>query len=246
MSKPHLVVVVLCVLTLSSCRYWSMLRFAQQLCEPQEYLQLATINAQTALTLHQPVLPEAVFMRYFMAHPIHQSPLPEHLEEYQFVLVPETSPEAMQYPFAAHFSTAPGSLLLAGGTLGPELSEVFSQDFAEPILYALCSESPDIGLKEIKVPMQLNMPPNALASYDAIAALFPNAERKPLEAGVELAIRLDFLHRDAGIPSLQGHPVDLRFGFESGQWRTLHVNYDRYSVWLDFSMQRGLFHAIRR
>ncbi len=239
------VLIILITSILAGCRYWSMLRFAQQFCAYDESMHVLMSGDQMRLEFFTPVLPEPVFTRYFKARPTHASILENQNLHHRYVLR-NTAATAHSFSVYAEFTPVSNTYLLVSGQLDAPLSATFGKDFAQTILMAACTESPDLGLNTVSVPMQLDMPPDALASAREIKKLFSDHQARYDATTQTLQVTLDFMFmaEDQSLRS-QERPVTLYFGFEHERWQTLYVNYDQYSLWLDFTEGRGLLHAIR-
>jgi len=253
------------LVTLSACRYWSLYRFADQFCHFDQHIEVLSNQTQTQLAFAQPVLPQAVFSRYFKATPYQlRNKGTEILEHYRFILREQENTteksttekstrrtENAPFQVTTRYSLGTDVPLLSGGALDPQLSLLFTSDFVRPILRAACTDDFDLSLSELDIRFQLS---------EVDAAIRPSREQfievfgAPIDHVIgnsntdqELNYRFDFILRQLnGLDHYQEKPIEMALTFvKSGALKTLKVDYLNYTFELDFETQTGRLLVIR-
>ena len=82
-----LVLLILCGIALSSCRYWVLYEFAEQFCKFEDYVSISwdndIDNKQVKVSFYEPVLDRSILLRYLNAEPFESTKeqnLSAHLE----------------------------------------------------------------------------------------------------------------------------------------------------------------------
>jgi len=248
------------LVTLSACRYWSLYRFADQFCHFDQHIEVLSEQTRTQLAFVQPVLPQAVFSRYFKAIPYQQQNNDtETREHYRFKLREQEGStykstkrtENALFQVTTSYSLGTGIPLLSGGTLGPQLSLLFTSGFVRPILRAACTDDFDLSLSELDIRFQLSDIDTAIRPS---RAQFIEVFGAPIDHIIdndsndqELNYRFDFILRQLnGQDHYQEKPIEMTLTFvKSGALQTLKVDYLNYTFELDFETQTGRLLVIR-
>lgn len=249
-------VVLLCIaLMLSSCRYWSLYRFADQFCAFDQHIEVGQRLDRTRLDFIDPVLPQTVFARYFKAIPVtHERSHYHILERYLFkslTSVPESlSGTDKHFELSALYSATSDKPLLMAGELGPALSRLFPPMLVSPILRAACSDDLDLSLSLLELRMQLpaistELRPSRAMIMETFGA--PSLEETDKPGVTTLSYQFDFVLKQLnGNDHLQNKPIRLSLSFDEQQaLQALRVNYLNYQLWLDFAQQRAELRVIR-
>jgi hypothetical protein len=269
------VLLILCTLALSSCRYWVLYEFSEQFCEFEEYVttswhdvttNLAT-NRQVKINFIEPVLDRKILLRYLNSEPFeslneqHSRTQKTTLSEDKFAIrqthtipriAPEIAPENMSEPFQFKltYHLLDEHLLLETSFLDSKLSQLFSPPLIAPILRSLCSDDYDLSLKQLDMRFTLStLSKPSLPSLHQLTGVFGQAEEIIIDTSGEQILRykFDFLTQDKQHRwQSQQKPITMNFGFDSrNQLKNLYLHYYKYSYWLDIENLSGRLLVIR-
>jgi len=238
------------VLLLSGCRYWSLYQFGEQFCEYDEYIELSQKGGVSVIEFHEPVLPQAVLLRYLNAMPnktsyqaITAGQTPRvisdafQIKRSDFL---DTSPEGGIFEFKVDYDYAGNTPLLAQGTLGVKLSSLFVPTLIEPILKSICSDDYDLSLKRLDMRFTLD---NINMADLPKKALFIKTFGMPGESELgKLFYQFDFIKQQA----FQSRPIQFTFTFDENEVLSkLYIIYHKYDYLLDFENKNGRLVVIR-
>lgn len=248
MHYTKLLLPLLCLCLLSGCRYWSLYRFADQFCAFDQYIEVQTSEAQTSLTFVEPVLPQAVFQRYFKAEPYREFN-EDGVLQHNFRI--QTLTNARQFEVSTFFSLVDGRPLFQKGTLDARLSALFQKDFVDAVLRSACTDDFDFSLSRLVLRFQLDqVPEHSLPQRNALVTQLharpdSNAYEQP-DPALWWNTQFDFLSASDAAKTLQDKKALLRFRFDShDRLAEMNVAYLNYFLELDFDQQTGKLTVIR-
>ena len=262
--KKLFVLLIMCGLFLSGCRYWVLYEFAEQFCEFEDYVSVSwnepSQQRQLQINFEEPVLDRHILLRYLNAMPLEtlktsdNGPQPSVVLSdifaiHQTYIHSNTLSEPFQFRLNYHpLNEAP---LLQQAYLDARLSQLFSPLLVEPILRSLCSDVYDLSLKQLDMRFKLaSLPKHSLPVLHELKAIFGKAEESIIELSGEQTLRyeFDFLSKDLnGAWKKQERPITMLFGFdEERRLNNLYIKYYKYSYWLDVESLSGRLLVIRR
>lgn len=262
--KRLFILLILCVLTLSSCRYWVLYEFAEQFCEFEKYIGISWNEEgegrQVKISFLEPVLDRNILLRYLNAHAFESVNSPYSntqkmiISEDKFAIrqanqASINSPKPFQFNLFYH--PLDEHMLLENAYLDSRLSQLFSPALVEPILRSLCSDDYDLSLKQLDMRFTLaSLSKRSLPSRQALISVFGKADENIIEASSEQTLRyeFDFLTQDKQQVWLpQDKPITMLFSFDKqSQLKNLYIHYYKYSYWLDVENLSGRLLVIRR
>lgn len=238
---------LLCLLfQISGCRYWSLYRFADQLCHFDEQIEVVSHLQETQIMFADPVLPVHVFDRYFKAAPYQINEAESRISKTYQLLSRYDSTQRI-YRLHADFSTNTRKPLLAEAAIDSSLSAVFKPAFVKAILRSSCTDDFDLSLSEIDARfVLLPISPNAMPNVDDLTALFGPGLPSNQQDTDQRHYSLDFQAPATSLSLTQDKPVFLRFSFsQQGRLTQIDIDYLNYAMRLDFINHRGHLNIVR-
>ena len=258
------IVLILCSLTLSSCRYWVLYEFAEQFCEFEKYVDISwragAQNKQVNVSFLEPVLDRNILLRYLNAEPFNSLKKQDFKsqkivisdDEFAIRLTHHVSENILEsFHFYLSYHPLSEHALLESAVLDEKLSRLFSPTLVEPILRSLCSDDYDLSLKQLDMRFTLPaLPRESLPSLRQLMAVFGQAEEVFKDVPDEQTLRyeFDFLKQDEHQKwHPQNKPITMLFSFDSeSQLKHLYIHYYKYAYWLDVENLSGRLLIIRR
>ena len=258
-----LVLLILCSLALTSCRFWVLYDFAEQFCEFEKNIAISwndeVDSRQVKISFLVPVLDRNILLRYLNAEPFDS--LKEQYSSLQKMRIPEDKFAIHQthilsenipnpFQFKLRYHPLDEHVLLESVYLDSRLSQLFTPTLVEPILRSLCSEDYDLSLKQLDMRFTLSaLPKRSLPSLQQLITVFGKAEKMITEVSGEqiLSYEFDFLTQDKQQHwQAQQKPIIMRFAFDAqSQLKNLYIHYYKYSYWLDVENLSGSLLVIR-
>ena len=258
------IVLILCGVSLSACRYWVLYEFAEQFCEFEEYLAIDwqgdEKNKQVSIQFNEPILERDILLRYLNAEPFLSinkrtvSTKKTFIADDKFAIQQTdsvTKKTADIFKFNLTYHSLDEHSLLESAYLDSKLSQLFSPALVEPILRSLCSDDYNISLKRLDMRFTLSaLPKRSLPTRQHLITIFGQADETIVETSGEqtLSYAFDFMAQDRQqIWQPQHKPISMLFGFDAqGQLNNLYIHYHKYSYWLDVETLSGRLLVIRR
>ena len=249
------VVVLGIALTLTGCRFWSLYQFGEQFCEFDEFAKVGQNEGASHIDFYEPVLPQAVLLRYLNALPFLSSY--QALDENGAALVKSdtfyiqrsmsdiASVEKEAYKIYVTYHPVGKVPLLSSGELDARLSVLFSPEVVEPILKSFCSDDYDLSLKRLNMRFTLkDIEMGDLPKKQLFLTSFGLPDQVENNT---LRYQFDFIQKDhKGASLLQNRDIKFSFSFNALNVLTkMHILYHKYDYLLDFEKMNGSLLVIR-
>ena len=249
------VVILGIAIVLSGCRFWSLYQFGEQFCEFDEYVKLSQNKGATHIDFNEPVLPQAVLLRYLNALPFMSSY--QALNEgsaalaksdtfhIQRTMSNKDSSEKETYRIDVKYHPVGKAPLLSSGELDSRLSTLFSPKVVEPILKSFCSDDYDLSLKRLN--MRFTLKDIEMGDLPAKQLFLTSFGLPDQVENNTLRYQFDFIQKDfKGDNLLQNKPIAFSFTFNAINVLTkMHILYHKYDYLLDFEKMNGSLLVIR-
>jgi len=241
-------------LILTGCRFWSLYKFGEQFCEFDEYVKVSQQSGASHIDFDEPVLPQAVLLRYLHALPFKSSyqtmdnnaaMVKSDIFYIQRLLNPKPLDEKKVYKIDVEYHPVGKTPLLSSGELDARLSALFSPKVVEPILKSFCSDDYDLSLDRLNMRFTLeNIEAENLPEKQLFITSFGLPDKDEHNT---LRYQFDFLNKDSkGASQLQNRPITFSFSFNPQNVLTsMHILYHKYDYILDFENMNGSLLVIR-
>lgn len=236
-----MVLLALALFTLNGCRYLELYRFSEQFCHFEEYISITPESTGTVINFHEPVLKQALLLRYLGAAPFQGTKTNDNDTPPSDIFLIATPLNNKRFMLTTNYHTLDEHKLLKSGKLDSQLSAVFSPKLIENILLSLCTEDYDLSTTRLEFRFKLNsLLEINLPSRQLILDTFGSRDNDGSSGGdnsSSLNYQLAFVNK---LDEYQTHKINLKFDFDSKlMLKRIGIQYFKYDYEIDLAQKKG-------